>query len=110
MAGMGWLVRGCQATHSSAAIAGLLRASRVASGAAERPQEPVRYFCAGPHSGNPILAAVTTSPGSAGTPAGVPIIGASGALGFGLAVRLGRAGVPVIIGSRDAGRAAEAAD
>lgn len=37
------------------------------------------------------------------------IIGASGALGFGLAVRLGRAGVPVIIGSRDAGRAQEAA-
>jgi 8-hydroxy-5-deazaflavin:NADPH oxidoreductase len=53
---------------------------------------------------------VTTSPGSPGTPAGVPIIGASGALGFGLAVRLGRAGIPVIIGSRDAGRAVEAAE
>ncbi len=39
----------------------------------------------------------------------VCIIGASGALGFGLAVRLGRAGVPVVIGSRDAGRAQEAA-
>ncbi len=39
----------------------------------------------------------------------VPIIGATGALGFGLALRLGRAGVPVIIGSRDAGRADEAA-
>ena len=52
---------------------------------------------------------MTTSPGSPGTPAGVPIIGASGALGFGLAVRLGRAGIPVIIGSRDASRAAEAA-
>jgi NADPH-dependent F420 reductase len=39
----------------------------------------------------------------------VPIIGATGALGFGLAVRLGRAGVPVIVGSRDAGRAQEAA-
>lgn len=37
------------------------------------------------------------------------IIGATGALGFGLAVRLGRAGVPVMIGSRDAGRAREAA-
>jgi NADPH-dependent F420 reductase len=37
------------------------------------------------------------------------IIGASGALGFGLALRLGRAGVPVVIGSRDAGRAREAA-
>jgi 8-hydroxy-5-deazaflavin:NADPH oxidoreductase len=39
----------------------------------------------------------------------VSIIGASGALGFGLAVRWGRAGVPVVIGSRDAGRAEEAA-
>jgi len=38
------------------------------------------------------------------------IIGGTGALGFGLAVRLGRAGVPVIIGSRDAGRAHEAAE
>jgi 8-hydroxy-5-deazaflavin:NADPH oxidoreductase len=41
---------------------------------------------------------------------GVTILGATGALGFGLAVRLGRAGVPVVIGSRDAGRAAEAAE
>ncbi len=40
----------------------------------------------------------------------VAIIGASGALGFGLAVRLGRAGVPVAIGSREAGRAEEAAE
>ncbi len=40
----------------------------------------------------------------------VPIVGATGALGFGLALRLGRAGVPVIIGSRDAGRAQEAAE
>lgn len=40
----------------------------------------------------------------------VSIIGASGALGFGLAVRWGRAGVPVVIGSRDAGRAREAAE
>ena len=39
----------------------------------------------------------------------VPIIGGTGALGFGLAVRFARAGVPVAIGSRDAGRAAEAA-
>jgi NADPH-dependent F420 reductase len=39
----------------------------------------------------------------------VSIIGASGALGFGLAVRWGRAGVPVVIGSRDPGRADEAA-
>jgi NADPH-dependent F420 reductase len=39
----------------------------------------------------------------------VSIIGASGALGFGLALRWARAGVPVVIGSRDAGRAHEAA-
>ena len=39
----------------------------------------------------------------------VCIIGASGALGFGLAVRWGRAGVPVVIGSRDPARADEAA-
>jgi 8-hydroxy-5-deazaflavin:NADPH oxidoreductase len=39
----------------------------------------------------------------------VAIIGASGALGFGLAVRLGRAGVPVVIGSREQGRAVETA-
>jgi hypothetical protein len=37
-------------------------------------------------------------------------VGGTGALGFGLAVRLGRAGVPVVIGSRDAGRAHEAAE
>jgi NADPH-dependent F420 reductase len=39
----------------------------------------------------------------------VPIIGGTGALGFGVALRLARVGVPVVIGSRDAGRAAEAA-
>ncbi len=38
----------------------------------------------------------------------VSIIGASGALGFGLAVRLARAGGEVVIGSRDADRASEA--
>jgi NADPH-dependent F420 reductase len=43
-------------------------------------------------------------------PPPVSIIGASGALGFGLAMRWGRAGVPVVIGSREAGRAREAAD
>ena len=42
-------------------------------------------------------------------PESVSILGATGALGFGLAVRLGRAGTPIVIGSRDAGRAAEAA-
>ncbi|HMS62079.1 MAG TPA: NADPH-dependent F420 reductase [Solirubrobacteraceae bacterium] len=40
----------------------------------------------------------------------VSILGATGDLGYGLAVRWTRAGVPVIIGSRDAGRAAEAAE
>jgi NADPH-dependent F420 reductase len=39
----------------------------------------------------------------------VAIVGGTGALGFGLAARLARAGVPVTIGSRDAGRADEAA-
>ena len=39
----------------------------------------------------------------------VCIVGGTGALGFGLAVRLGSAGVPVVIGSRDQSRAKEAA-
>jgi NADPH-dependent F420 reductase len=39
----------------------------------------------------------------------VPIIGGTGSLGFGLALRLTRAGTPVVLGSRDAGRAQEAA-
>ena len=39
----------------------------------------------------------------------VTIIGATGALGFGLAVRLGKAGVPVVLGSRDRERAEESA-
>ena len=39
----------------------------------------------------------------------IPIIGGTGALGFGLALRLATAGTPVVIGSRDAGRAEEAA-
>ncbi|HEX3318871.1 MAG TPA: NADPH-dependent F420 reductase [Solirubrobacteraceae bacterium] len=37
------------------------------------------------------------------------VIGGTGALGFGLAARLATAGTPVVIGSRDAGRAEEAA-
>jgi NADPH-dependent F420 reductase len=40
----------------------------------------------------------------------VCIVGATGALGYGLALRLGVGGVPVVIGSRDAGRAREAAE
>lgn len=39
----------------------------------------------------------------------VTVIGGSGALGTGLALRLAHAGVPVVIGSRDAHRADEAA-
>ncbi|HEX4718136.1 MAG TPA: NADPH-dependent F420 reductase [Thermoleophilaceae bacterium] len=39
----------------------------------------------------------------------VPIIGGTGALGFGVALRLARGGTRVVIGSRDAGRAEEAA-
>ncbi|MEK6229328.1 MAG: NADPH-dependent F420 reductase [Actinomycetota bacterium] len=39
----------------------------------------------------------------------IPIVGGTGALGFGLALRLASAGRSVAIGSRDAGRAEEAA-
>jgi len=39
----------------------------------------------------------------------IAIIGGTGDLGFGLAVRWARAGVPIVIGSRDGGRAQEAA-
>ncbi len=66
-----------------------------------------------PQANRPALlysAAVEPSPTRARESTGhVAIIGASGALGFGLAVRLGRAGVPIVIGSRDGTRATEAA-
>jgi len=39
----------------------------------------------------------------------VCIVGATGALGFGLALRLGAAGTPIVIGSRDGARAQDAA-
>jgi 8-hydroxy-5-deazaflavin:NADPH oxidoreductase len=39
----------------------------------------------------------------------VAVIGGTGALGFGLSLRWAIAGVPILIGSRDAGRAEEAA-
>jgi NADPH-dependent F420 reductase len=42
-------------------------------------------------------------------PSPVCIVGGTGALGYGLGLRLGREGIPIVIGSRDAGRAAEAA-
>ena len=44
---------------------------------------------------------------SAASPDPVAVIGASGALGFGLALRLARTGVPIAIGSRDPDRALE---
>jgi 8-hydroxy-5-deazaflavin:NADPH oxidoreductase len=44
------------------------------------------------------------------SPAPVAVIGASGALGFGLALRLARVGVPIAIGSRDAARATDTAE
>lgn len=48
----------------------------------------------------------TTVPSEdAPAPQRVCLLGASGALGFGLALRLGRTGVPIVIGSRDAERA-----
>ena len=40
----------------------------------------------------------------------IPIIGGTGALGYGLAVRWAQAGQSLVIGSREAGRAAEAAE
>ena len=39
----------------------------------------------------------------------IPIVGGTGALGFGLALRWARAGTPVVLGSRSAERAEEAA-
>jgi hypothetical protein len=42
-------------------------------------------------------------------PPSVCIVGGTGALGFGLALRFGRAGIPIVIGSRDPHRAQEAA-
>ena len=61
-----------------------------------------------PHaSPNPTTALAIDSGAVSSEP--VCIVGGTGALGFGLAVRLGRAGVPIVIGSRDAGRAQEAA-
>jgi NADPH-dependent F420 reductase len=40
----------------------------------------------------------------------IPIIGGTGALGYGLAIRWARAGQPIVIGSRKPERAAEAAE
>jgi NADPH-dependent F420 reductase len=49
-------------------------------------------------------------PGLPGGDSSVTIIGGSGALGFGLALRFGRAGIAVTIGSREESRATEAAE
>ena len=46
---------------------------------------------------------------SSNATAAIPIVGGTGALGAGLALRWARAGVPVVIGSRSAERAEEAA-
>ncbi len=84
---------------------------------AGRPDPP-----AGPPLGGLYSAAVPASSPSPGRTAGaglggveqttdpIAIVGASGALGFGLAVRFARAGVPIVIGSRDADRVAETLD
>src|SRR5207302_1120124 len=53
------------------------------------------------------LHSAAVPPSDSATP--VAVIGASGSLGFGLAVRFARAGVPVAIGSRDPDRAQETA-
>jgi 8-hydroxy-5-deazaflavin:NADPH oxidoreductase len=50
-----------------------------------------------------------SSPDSLDAPTPVAIIGASGSLGFGLAIRLAQVGVPIAIGSRDQVRAEETA-
>jgi NADPH-dependent F420 reductase len=42
-------------------------------------------------------------------PSPICIVGGTGALGFGLTLRLGREGVPIVIGSRNADRAAQVA-
>jgi NADPH-dependent F420 reductase len=49
------------------------------------------------------------STGASDPPAPVPIVGGTGSLGFGLALRLAAAGVPVVIGSRRPESAGQAA-
>src|SRR5919202_3548036 len=66
------------------------------SPAEDRSARPPR--CARPGSVRPMT-----------DPRPVPIVGGTGALGFGLALRLAREAVPVVIGSRSAERAQEAA-
>jgi 8-hydroxy-5-deazaflavin:NADPH oxidoreductase len=54
-----------------------------------------------------LYSAAVTSPSPTGP---VAILGGSGALGFGLALRLGSTGVPIAIGSREAARGQETAE
>ena len=54
------------------------------------------------YSGRPVACSPVAEP--------IPIIGGTGALGYGLAVRWARAGEQIVIGSRKAERAAEAAE
>src|SRR5579859_2965016 len=82
------------ATAAAAASAAATRPSRLATVSPTCSESPMPRRTI--HS-----AAVAEAP--------VAIVGATGALGFGLALRFGRAGVPIVIGSRDAGRAQEAA-
>jgi 8-hydroxy-5-deazaflavin:NADPH oxidoreductase len=61
---------------------------------------------------SPPLAGAGAAPegeAAARSPEAVAIVGATGSLGFGLAVRLAGAGVPVVIGSRDRERMEQAA-
>src|SRR5439155_22994733 len=58
-----------------------------------------------PHGGASLYCAAVSS-----EPAPVAIVGGTGALGFGLALRFAGAGTPVVVGSRDAERAQEAAE
>ncbi len=71
-------------------------------GRAGRAREALIYSAAVPPG-------ASSPSSSSGPPTAVAIVGASGALGFGLALRLAQAGVPIVIGSRDSERAAEAA-
>jgi hypothetical protein len=55
-----------------------------------------------------VIDSPSVTPDQGSTP--VCIVGGTGALGFGLALRLAQTGVPIVIGSRDPSRALEAAE
>jgi 8-hydroxy-5-deazaflavin:NADPH oxidoreductase len=77
-------------------------------GAPDRP-EPVDRGTGAAGGAGPV-AGGSGDPGGTDRPERVAIVGGAGSLGFGLALRLAAAGVPVAIGSRDAQRAQEAAE